>query len=415
MLDQEIFIDRRSDLRHKKSVFRIVGRLCVVGVPGVHGMSHLMGDRGDTVQRPREIGHDIGVGVVGARTEGAAALSAVGVDIDPAGAEPLPDNITVTLSQRGNRIQDHLLCLLVGVLPAAASREGGVEVIVMEFVQRQDLFAKLRILVHGRKVGPHRLDQCVIHFHRDILLRHGHGARGCISAHLSLCRGSFDRAGIGRRECIDMLPVSFIETEKSVFAKCPVGTCLEKDIIRTRQLMLLPLCVFYRIKNHVRILQIIGDQSRRGEHLAETGEQGLFLFGKCVGLLPQELFHRKTIGREVLFFHGSPQRLFRERKDLRLDECRARHSLYKFGIDPGVHDLCLRGACVLAPAQVCIGKKIAQEKIELRLRLHKGTDALCGSSAVSICLRYFAVKRRDGIHFLSKLPESSLPGFIILI
>ena len=146
--------------------------LGVIGMPGVHGMSHLVCYGGDTVQRSREIGQDIGVGIVSTGAEGPAALTAVGIDIYPAGRKTLTDNFPIVLSQRRDRIQYHLLRLLIGVFSAAAACERSIEIIIVELVQRQQLFPKFRITVHGRKVGPHCLDQCIIHLHRNILSRH---------------------------------------------------------------------------------------------------------------------------------------------------------------------------------------------------------------------------------------------------
>ena len=250
----------------------------MTGIPGVHGMPHFMGYGRYTVQCARKVGHDIGIRMIGTGTERAAALTAVWIDIDPPGGKAFADDLSIGFSQRGDSVKDHLLCLFIAVVPAAASCQRCVKIIIVEFIQVQKLFPQFRIAVHGRQVSSHRLDESIIDLHRNIFSRHGHGTGGSISAHSCFGRCRLDSTGIGGGKSIDMLAVSLIKTEESVLAQCPVRACLEKDIVGAGKLVLLSVTVPDRIENQIRVLEVVRNLSGRRKNLSETRQQRLFLF-----------------------------------------------------------------------------------------------------------------------------------------
>ena len=238
--------------------------------------------------------------MIGTRTEGAAALAAVWIDIDPAGIEAPADDPAVVFSQGPDRLQDHLLRLLIGVVPAAAAGQGCIEVIVVELIQAQDLPAQLGIAVHGGQVGADRPDQGVVNLRRNILSGHGHSPGALVAAHLCLRRRSLDGTCVSGRKGVDMLTVALIKAAEGILPQGPVRAGLQQDEIGTCQLMFLSLRVFDGIKDQVRVLQIVGDLAGRREDLAEAGQQSLLLLRQGMRLLPQQFFHHKMIGRQHL-------------------------------------------------------------------------------------------------------------------
>ncbi len=90
------------------------------------GVTHLMRQRGNAVQRAAEVEQDIGVGVIAAAGVSAAALAAVGVDIDPALGVGFAAVFLIVLIQRCDCLQHHLLCRLIAVEVFFKSPTSGV-------------------------------------------------------------------------------------------------------------------------------------------------------------------------------------------------------------------------------------------------------------------------------------------------
>ena len=64
LVDQQVLIDRGSHLSYEQCVAGVLRRLVCLGMPCMHGMSHLMRQCRYTVQRACKVRQDIRVGIV---------------------------------------------------------------------------------------------------------------------------------------------------------------------------------------------------------------------------------------------------------------------------------------------------------------------------------------------------------------
>ena len=62
---------------------------------------------------------------------------------------------------------------------------------------------------------------------------------------------------IGGCKRVVVLPISFIKAAEGVFPQGAIRTGLQQDIVGTGYFMFFPGTVFDRVKDHVRILQVI--------------------------------------------------------------------------------------------------------------------------------------------------------------
>ena len=160
---QQDLIAGGGHFRHEDPIMGVHGRLGVVGVPGVHGMAHLMDQGEQIVHIAGIVQQDVRVAVVGTGGVGAAALALVLVHIDPAVFKTFPDHLEIVLSQRGQSLQHGLPGLRKGNLLGYAGDNGGVDVVHMQFVHAQQTFAQAYIAMHLIQIPVHGVHQIPIH------------------------------------------------------------------------------------------------------------------------------------------------------------------------------------------------------------------------------------------------------------
>ena len=218
-----------------------------------------MDDRGHFVEAPGEVAEDVRVRMVGAGREGTRALSFVRVDVDPAVPEGTAHDIAVLFAERSDRFQDEVLRLFVGVFGVKVGDQRRVDVVVVELVDPQHLFAEIHVAVHGGQVVPDRFDQAVVDNGRHVLMGHAHGAGRVVMTGSRLCHMTFDGAAVARRERVDVLPVAFIEASEGVLAQDAVAGHLQVDIAGSRHFRLVAVFVGDAVEDHVGIHQVVGD------------------------------------------------------------------------------------------------------------------------------------------------------------
>ena len=174
LLDHQVFVNGRGNFRDKHRIVRQVGRLGMVGQPGMHGMPHLMGNRRNTLQCAGIVQKDIRGRIIGAGGIGPAGLALVRIHIDPAFTESSLYGIDIIFPQNGNSLQHHFLCLVIAVFVLRAFRQRCVEVIVMQFIHAQQLLSESDVPMHDIHMIMDGGDQLVIDRCRDIVLGHGH-------------------------------------------------------------------------------------------------------------------------------------------------------------------------------------------------------------------------------------------------
>ena len=151
-------------------------RLGVVGVPGMHGMTHFMGDCGNGIQSTREVHHDVRSGIIGAAGISAAGFAGVGIDIDPSFFKRLSDGIAVILAKRADRLENKLLCLIIRVLFGDIPCQRRVDIIVVQFIDTENFLSQLHISVHGVHMLVNGCDQIVIDSQRNVVIGQAHCA-----------------------------------------------------------------------------------------------------------------------------------------------------------------------------------------------------------------------------------------------
>ena len=360
LLDQQVLVDGGSHLGHKQRIIRVLGRLVVVGQPGVQAVAHLMRDRGNAVQCARKVGEDIGVRVIGAGRISAAALALVGEHVDPAVRKGPAHHAAIVRPQRRDGIQHHLLRLLIGVAHLHFRCQRRIDIIVVQFVETEDLFAQRHIAVHGGHVPVHGFDQVVIHFRGDVLPRHRHGAGGIVMADRRFRRGRLDGPRIRRSKRVDVLAVALVEAGKGIAAQRAVRRHLQHDIVGAGHFHRFPGAVLHRVKDKVGVLQVVRHFRRRPQGFPKGRQQFFFRRAQRVGLLAQQVFQREAVRRQPGVLREGPQRFFRQREDLRLGKRDGCHGLHIFDRDAGIHPLPGLGAGILAAAQRSVAIQVGQ-------------------------------------------------------
>ena len=398
LLDEQILVDGGRDLGDKQRVVRVLRRLMLAGAPAVDRVAHLMCQRRDTVQRAAEIQQDIGVGVIAAAGVRAAALAAVGVNVDPALGIGLADGCLVVLAQGCNGLQDHLLCGLVAVGFFQIADQRSIDVIEVQRVNAQHLFAQTDIAVHGGNMLADRGDEVVVDLGGHILPRHGHRAGRRVIAGGGLGGGSLDGTGVGRGEGVDVLAVALVVAVEGVLSQGAVRAHLQRHKVGAGDLDGLAAAVLDGIKQQVGVLQIVVDLGRRRHDLAEAGQQLFLSLGQGVGLAAQQILEVEFVVRDGGIVDDGGQRLLRQGQDLRLGKGQRGGHLDVLAADAGVHALGLVVAGVLVMA---LGG-VAVEALDLAAHLggsvevcanRDGIGQLTGEGCQAFNVRVEAVQR----------------------
>ena len=134
ILKEQDLIGRGGDLRHEDLIMRIQESLILRGIPGVHGMSHLMDQREHVVERSVPVEQHVRMDPVDTGGVGTAALSFIFRDIDPALAEGFADDLKVVLSERTEGCQHHLLRFLISHTGIEITHHRGIHIIHMQLL-----------------------------------------------------------------------------------------------------------------------------------------------------------------------------------------------------------------------------------------------------------------------------------------
>ena len=130
-------------------------------------MTHLMGQRKLAVQRAGIVQQHIRMhGRTGGI--GAAALALILVDVNPTVIKALFQDGAIILSQRSQGLIHCLLCLLIGNVLVHIRQQRGVNVVEVQLLHTQQLFAKPDIAVHTGKLFMNRFNEVIIDGHRHI-------------------------------------------------------------------------------------------------------------------------------------------------------------------------------------------------------------------------------------------------------
>ena len=405
LLDEQVLIDGGCDLGHEQRVIRVLRRLMLAGAPAVHGVAHLVGQGGNTVQRTAEVQQDIGVGVIAAAGVSTAALATVGINIDPALVVGFLHVLLVVLAQGGNGFQHHLLGGLVGVGLLQVADQRSVDIVEMQLVHAQHLFAQADVTVHGGHVLADSGNQVVVDFHGHVLPCHGHSAGGLVVAGAGLGGGSLDGTGVGGGHGVDVLAVALIEAVEGVLAQDAVGAHLDRHEVGAGDFDFLALGVFGRVKDQVGILQVVVGFGRSLHDLAEAGQQLFLGLGEGVRLAAQQIFQIElVIGHGGVVDDGG-QRFLGQGQNLRLGERQRGDEFDVLAVDAGVHALGRFAAGVLIVAHAGIAIEQLDLAVQFGGRVQVGPD---GDG-----IRQLARKSGHALDLGIQVFQGGLPGGIV--
>ena len=363
----------------------------LAGAPAVHGMAHLVGQGGNTVQRAAEVQQDIGVGVIAAAGVSAAALAAVGINVDPTLVVGFLHVLLVVLAQGSNGFQHHLLGGLVGVGLLQVTDQRGIDVIEMQLVDAQHLFAQADVAVHGGHVLADGGDQVVVDLHGHILPCHGHGAGGLIVAGAGLGGGSLDSTGVGSGHGVDVLAVALVEAAESILAQDTVGAHLDGHEVGAGDLNFFPLGVLGGVKDEVGVLEVVVSLGGSLHYLAKAGQQLFLGLGELV------------VGHGGIVDDGG-QGLLGQGQNLRLGEGQRGDKLDVLAVDAGVHTLGSLAAGVLIVAHA----GVAVELLDLAVQLGGGVQISADGDGVGQLARKSGYAVDLGIEVF----KGGLPGSV---
>ena len=341
-------------------------------------MSHFMCNGGYALVIPGIAHQNKRIGVKGSRGKSASSLSCVRVHIDPAVTKRFPNLIGIFPSQRRKPLQNKALCFLIapGILCGKSLCQRHINIIVVQLIQAEKLFAKLYIAVHRRHMTPHALHKSVIDRSRNVLSCKSHRARALVMPCSRLRCKAFHNSGISGSQSISMRGIPLIEAAECILPQCPVSGLLQQNEVCLRQLPLISLPILHGIKRKIRIHQTVCDGFRSFQNLGKASQQLFRLCREHMRLLIEKLLKQEAIGQKLPGFCNFLQLLLRKRQNFRL---RKRAAAFRKNclVHTLRHQLLrLRCSCILRLTQHGIGQKIVHSSLKSRHRLIKLCDRL---------------------------------------
>jgi hypothetical protein len=154
VVEEQRFVQRGRNLRHEDGVVRVGEVLGSVGVPAVHRVPQLVRQGADVVVLPVVVQQHVGVDVVhGAVGVGARPLPLAGVDVQPPAGEASPGGLHVVGAERPQGVERERHRLLDPVPEVHLPHQGGVQVVVVQLADLQDLPAEGKVTVERAEVG----------------------------------------------------------------------------------------------------------------------------------------------------------------------------------------------------------------------------------------------------------------------
>ena len=192
-------------------------------------MAQLVGQGEHAVQVVLVVQENIGVDQ-STRHIAAGALAHVFIYVDPTVVQGLTDDGLVFLAQRGYRLIDGLLGLLVRNFRLHAGYHGGVHIVHVELVYPQQLFPQAHIAVHLVQVGPDGGNKVVIYLLGHVGAVQGGGQGAGVAAYLGEELELLDLGGEGGSQGVLHAAVDGIQVFKGGFPQGPVGAGHEQGV-----------------------------------------------------------------------------------------------------------------------------------------------------------------------------------------
>ena len=361
-----------GDLRHEDRVVGIQQALGVAGIPGVHGVAHLVDEGEDIVQGAVVVEQHVGMHAVHAGGVGAGALALILRHVDPSLRVGLLHDVHILLAHRREGLEGQFFRLLVGDALVPVLDHGHVDVVHVQLVHAQQVLAQGHIAVHRRQAAAHAVDQAVAHGGGDVVRVHGRLKSGTVFPcpgveelllHLSLVEG---RPGI--REGLVPAVVFF----KDLPAQGPVRVHLQRHEPPVGDGDLGAVRLRHGIEFQVRVHQHAEPVGRGLSHGVGGGEELLLLLVQHVGLAAHDLpdgdgvlIKPRLLGKEAL-----PVRV-RNIQQLRLEEGELFHDLVHRRAGPHVQGLPLPVPGILVVAHVGVARHVVKAVHALLVKIKK--------------------------------------------
>ena len=355
--EEQHLVDSGGDLGDED---RVVGGgigLCFLGVPGVHQVAALVGQRGGAQIVVEVVQQHVGMHVVRRVVDvGARALARPRVDVDPAFLERLVHSLDVLFTQRRQRLQYQLLRILPRIVGADVLYQRRIRVVVAQVVDTQDLAAQPQVALQCGDIRANLFQQHVVDVGVDLVAGQRGFQRRFVIAYRRVDDVLLDRRGdrCGQRalECLQGV-VERLVARDAVFAIIQAATLAETGRVHAQ---LFTVCERDRGPGDLGVAQQTADGVADAFDAAHVAQQFLGLGVEYVRSLRLESFEVATVDLEVLVLLQETGELLRwYLENFRIDPRRG-------GLDSGHHVLQrLQHALgagftqVLVAAHACVG------------------------------------------------------------
>ena len=269
-------------------------------------MAALMGEGEHVAQHVFLVVHeDVGIAHERAGGERAGALALVLVAVHPAATQPRSQGGAVVVAERGEGCDHHLHRVVVAVPYAHVAGQRHVDVVVAQFVEREDTLAQRVIGVQLRQVVVHGGDQIVVHRGVHAVREQRRLARRRVASHPGAVDVQLHAAAV--KGCEGVLVLLEVAVELQVGAPPQVAVGMDHELRPGR------LAERHRSVRRIHGAEVEVDVGQRRERLARRlvgldlqRQQPLLLRGEDVRLEAQQLAQRdgelgqRFVGQELL-------------------------------------------------------------------------------------------------------------------
>ena len=239
------------------------------------------------------------MGTVRAGRVRARALALIFVYIDPVVCKAFFQHSTVFVAERSKCLQRGLLGLFVIDFDILIGNDRGVQIVEVQLVYTQQLFAQTHIAMHGGQTVADGRNQIVINLDRHFGAVQG-GVQGrvvaaCIGEELQLLHLCAEYGGRG----VAVLAIHAVQRMEGIFTQHAVGRLEQGDKSAVGDRMGLSLTVHSIRKGHVGIVEHGKDIVRALSELTGSGQQRFALARQRVRLLTADAVKYQTVVRQT--------------------------------------------------------------------------------------------------------------------
>ena len=285
VLEQQHLVDGAGHLGHEDPIACLLLGLSLLGVVGVEGVTHLVGDGEDVVGGGLVVEQNVGVRqTVSAGRVSAASLALGLLHVDPAVVMGLAEQSLIPLAQGSQTLDHQVVSLLVVQLQLGVLHQGQVEVVHMHLVHAQHLLAVAEVAVEQGQTLIDGAEQVLVHLHVHVL-----GGQSLIQAGLILARlGQEDIlvhvAGVGGGDGIDEADVSLVIGLEDLLTDSDIGV-MEQDTVHTVGDGDVLAVHLHRGEGEVGVIQHTEYLLVAAEDAGALGQKRFHFLGEDVGLV----------------------------------------------------------------------------------------------------------------------------------